>query len=111
MSRMTSLNHSVARSSSKPLMTSNSGVSNVSFQQGRAKLMRIYIFKSETTKESRAFAGDAGGTKLPESHAPWTVTGVIVDGKAPPHNLSRGTIEEAIQTQGFQLWRLSKKDR
>jgi hypothetical protein len=38
--------------------------------------MRIYIFKSERTKELRAFAGDAIGTKLPENHAvvgigPW----------------------------------------
>ena len=65
--------------------------------------MRIYIFKSERTKELRAFAGDAIGTKLPENHAPWTVTG------APPHNLSRETIEEAIETGGFQLWRLNKR--
>ena len=35
--------------------------------------MRIYIFKSERTKELRAFAGDAIGTKLPENHAPWTM--------------------------------------
>jgi hypothetical protein len=77
----------------------------------RAKLMRIYIFKSETTKELRAFAGDAGGTKLPDRHAPWTATGVIADGKAPPHKLSRETIEEAIETEGFQLWRLNKKYR
>ena len=68
------------------------------------------IFRSETTKELRAFAGDSGGTKLPERHAPWTATGVIADGKAPPHNLSRETIEEAIETEGFQLWRLSKKN-
>lgn len=71
--------------------------------------MRIYIFKSETTRELRAFAGDLIGTKLPANHAPWTVTGVIADNKAPPHNLSRETIEEAIETEGFQLWRLSKK--
>jgi hypothetical protein len=62
----------------------------------RAKLMRIYIFKSETTKELRAFAGDSGGTKLPDRHAPWTATGVTADGKAPPHNLSRETIEENL---------------
>ena len=75
--------------------------------------MRIYIFKSETerTKELRAFAGDAIGTKLPENHAPWTMTGVITDKKAPPHNLSRETIEEAIETGGFQLWRLNKEYR
>ena len=71
--------------------------------------MRIYIFKSETTKELRAFAADLTGSKLPPSHAPWTATGVVADDKAPPHNLSRETIEEAIETEGFQLWRLSKK--
>ena len=71
--------------------------------------MRIYIFKSERTKDLRAFAGDAIGTKLPENHAPWTMTGVIAAHKAPPHNLSRETIEEAIETEGFQLWRLNKK--
>ena len=38
--------------------------------------MRFYIFKSETTKNLRAFAADTLGTKLPDNHAPWTVTGV-----------------------------------
>jgi hypothetical protein len=68
--------------------------------------MRIYIFKSETTKDLRAFAADEGGSKLPESHAPWTVTGVVPAKARPPHNLPRETIEEAIETDGFQLWRL-----
>jgi hypothetical protein len=67
--------------------------------------MRFYIFKSETTRDLRAFAGDQGGTKLPERHAPWTVTGVVADEAVPPHNLSRETIEEAIGSEGFQLWR------
>ena len=68
--------------------------------------MRFYIFKSEATKDLRAFAGDPGGTKLPGSHAPWTVTGVVAAEAKPPHNLSRATIEEAIEGDGFQLWRL-----
>jgi hypothetical protein len=68
--------------------------------------MRLYIFKSETTKNLRAFAGEEGGTKLPDSHAPWKVTGVVAAGATPPHNLPRDTIEEAIETDGFQLWRL-----
>ena len=71
--------------------------------------MRIYIFKSETTRELRAFAGDLAGSKLPENHGPWSITGVITEDKVPPHNLSRGTIERAIADDGFQLWRLSKK--
>ena len=68
--------------------------------------MRFYIFKSEATKNLRAFAGDVGGTKLPGQHAPWTVTGVVGDEALPPHNLSRKAIEGAIESEGFQLWRL-----
>lgn len=71
--------------------------------------MRFYIFKSETTRNLRAFAGDVVGTKLPDSHAPWTVTGVVADEAMPPHNLSRKTIEAAIKSEGYQLWRLSRK--
>jgi len=71
--------------------------------------MRIYIFKSETRKELRAFAGDPMGSKLPQNHGPWTVTGVVGLDKAPPHNFSRKVIEEAIDVEGFQLWRLGKK--
>ena len=55
--------------------------------------MRLYIFKSETTKELRAFADEPNGSKLPEKHRPWTIVGVVGAGKAPPHNLSRATIE------------------
>ena len=71
--------------------------------------MRIYIFKSETKKELRAFAGDPAGSKLPQKRGPWTVTGVVGPDKVPPHNFSRDAIEEAIDVEGFQLWRLGKK--
>jgi hypothetical protein len=71
--------------------------------------MRIYIFKSETRKELRAFAGDPTGSKLPQNHGPWTVTGVVGPDKAPPDNFSRDAIEEAIDVEGFQLWRRGKK--
>jgi hypothetical protein len=71
--------------------------------------MRIYIFKSETRNELRAFAGDPMGSKLPQNHGPWTVTGVVGPDKAPPHNFPRNEIEEAIDVEGFQLWRLGKK--
>jgi hypothetical protein len=70
--------------------------------------MRFYIFKSEATRGLRAFAGDVSGTKLPKQHAPWTATGVVADEARPPHDLSRETIEEAIENQGFQLWRLKE---
>lgn len=71
--------------------------------------MRIYVFKSETTKALRAFAGDAAGSKLPQSHGPWTVTGIVGADKDPPHNLSRDAIEKAIDAEGFQLWRRREK--
>ena len=71
--------------------------------------MRMYIFKSETTKDLRAFAGDPAGAKLPGNHAPWTATGVVRADEPPPHTLSRETIEKAIESEGFQLWRLRQK--
>jgi hypothetical protein len=71
--------------------------------------MRFYIFKSETTKDLQAFAGDLVGTKLPDNHAPWTATGVVAAEAVPPHKLSREKIIEAIESEGYQLWRLSKK--
>jgi len=73
--------------------------------------MRIYMFKSESRSELHAFAGDVSGDKLPKNHGPWTATGVIGPEKAPPHNLSRDAIEEAIEDSGFQLWRLRKKEK
>jgi hypothetical protein len=71
--------------------------------------MRIYIFKSETRKDLLAFAGDLTGSRLPANHGPWTATGAIGPDSAPPHKFSREAIEEAIDAEGFQLWRLSKK--
>jgi hypothetical protein len=73
--------------------------------------MRIYIFKSETRNELHAFAGDPDGGKLPPQHGPWTVTGIVGPAKDPPYNFSRDEIEAAIDTRGFQLWRLRKKMR
>ena len=71
--------------------------------------MRIYIFKSETREELRAFAGDPGGSRLPKHHGPWTATGIVAPERAPPHNFSREMIEEAIEGAGYQLWRVAKK--
>jgi len=70
--------------------------------------MRIFIFKSESRTGLHAFASDLIGEKLPKNHGPWTATGVIGDDNAPPHNLSRGAIERAINGEGFQLWRVQK---
>ncbi len=68
--------------------------------------MRIYMFRSESRKELRAFAGDSRGTKLPANHGPWVAYGIIDANKAPPHNFPRAAIEKAIGTTGFQLWRM-----
>jgi hypothetical protein len=39
------------------------------------------------------------------------VTGVVTAEANPPHNLSRDAIEEAIEVEGFQLWRMRKKTK
>jgi hypothetical protein len=70
--------------------------------------MRIYIFKSETRRQLRAFTDDPGGDKLPKQHGPWTATGIVASDGTPPHRFSREKIEKAIGSGGFQLWRLGK---
>jgi hypothetical protein len=73
--------------------------------------MRIYIFKSETNDGLRAFAGDGAGSKLPSQFAPWHVVGVVAAEREPPHKLPRDEIEQAILAQGFQLWRMKRKEK
>ena len=68
--------------------------------------MKLYIFRSNAANDLRAFAGDIEGSKLPEQFRPWQAIGVVAAEKAPPHNLSRDEIEEAISSRGFQLWRM-----
>jgi hypothetical protein len=70
---------------------------------------KLYIFKSETKGDLRAFCGDSVGSRLPEQLKPWRAAGVVQPGRAPPHNLPRAEIEKSIETQGFQLWRLKDK--
>lgn len=72
--------------------------------------MRIYVFKSETRKELRAFTGDPSGKKLPRQHGPWTATEVVAADCATPHRFSRDAIEKAIDAGGFQLWRVRDKE-
>jgi hypothetical protein len=71
--------------------------------------MRIFIFKSETSPDLRAFGGDLIGSRLPKQFQPWRAVGAIGPSQNPPHKFSRDVIECAIRDQGFQLWRLSKK--
>jgi hypothetical protein len=71
--------------------------------------MYIYIFRSDVTKELRAFAGDAAGSRLPNQFGPWHAVGVVRPDKAPPCNLPRDAIQKAIEINGFQLWRMKPK--
>ena len=68
--------------------------------------MRLFMFTSATKDGLHAFAGDEGGTKLPPKYAPWGLTGTLTPRQAPPHKFSRRTIEDAIATTGYQLWRM-----
>ena len=68
--------------------------------------MRLFIFESSANTRLRAFAGDAAGLKLPDRFSPWRQISVARPENAFPHNLSRDTIEKAINAHGFQLWRL-----
>jgi hypothetical protein len=72
--------------------------------------MRIFIFKSETRPDLHAFGAELDGGRLPTQFRPWRAIGAIAPDSDPPHELSREVIEEAIRTQGFQLWRMSKTD-
>jgi hypothetical protein len=68
--------------------------------------MRIFMFKSESRDELRAFAGDSAGSKLPVKYGPWHAVGVIRPESDPPHKLGRDVIEGAIRDHGFQLYRM-----
>ena len=68
--------------------------------------MNIYIFKSEASRDLRAFCDDRGGQKLPAQFRPWHAVGVVREDARPPNNLSRAVIEKSIASAGFQLWKL-----
>ena len=76
----------------------------------RATAMRLFIFKSEAKPELRAFGGDLAGSQLPKQFGPWHAIGAVAPDRNPPHEMSREVIETAIKNQGFQLWRMRKKD-
>jgi hypothetical protein len=76
----------------------------------RATAMRLFIFKSEAKPELRAFGGDLAGSQLPKQLGPWHAIGAVAPDRNPPHEMSREVIETAIKNQGFQLWRMRKKD-
>ena len=68
--------------------------------------MRIFVFESQTRKGLRAFAGDIAGSKLPNQVGPWRFIRSSPPGGPLPHGLPRRAIEGAINSEGFQLWRL-----
>ena len=71
--------------------------------------MRIFMFVSQARDDLHAFAGDETGSKLPAKYGPWGLTGTLQARAAPPHRFPRRAIEEAISTEGFQLWRNKPK--
>ena len=68
--------------------------------------MNIFIFKSESNRELRAFSNDKGGLNLPAMFRPWHAIGVVTPTAPPPNNLSRDVIEKSIADTGFQLFKL-----
>ena len=73
--------------------------------------MRIFIFKSETRTDLRAFGGDPAGLQLPDKFKPWRVVGAIAPNRDFPYKISRADVEMAIREQGFQLFRLKEKTK
>ncbi len=62
--------------------------------------MRIFIFKSETSPELRAFGGYLAGSRLPVQFRPWHAIGAIAPEGEFPYNAC-----------GYQLWRMRKKTK
>jgi hypothetical protein len=75
-----------------------------------AAAMRIFIFRSEARPDLHAFGAELDSGRLPKQFRPWRAIGAVAPSGTSPHELSREVIEEAIRTQGFQLWRIGKKD-
>lgn len=73
--------------------------------------MRLIIFRSQSQKGLHAFAADPGGRPLPSQFSPWHAIGVVAGDKDPPHKLDRKVIEAAIESAGFQLFRVKSKKK
>jgi hypothetical protein len=59
--------------------------------------MRIFVFKSGTNTNLRAFAGDLDKSRLPIQYRPWHAIGSIAAAGEPPHHLPRSQIEKGRQ--------------
>jgi hypothetical protein len=66
----------------------------------------VFRFTSGSKPALFAFAGDRPGSSLPDKYGPWIADGIIRPTEAMPHKLDRETVEQAIKTQGYQLWRM-----
>lgn len=73
--------------------------------------MNIFIFKSEASRDLRAFSDDQGGQNLPAQFRPWHAVGVVKPEAKPPNNLSRDVIEKSIADNGYQLWKLKDEKK
>jgi hypothetical protein len=71
--------------------------------------MFIYNFESGKTLGLFAFAADQAGRRLPDKFGPWKLTQRINPDVALPHDLDRGTVEQALAATGFQMWRRRKE--
>jgi hypothetical protein len=61
--------------------------------------MGLFIFKSTSRPDLRAFGVDLTGSQLPKQFSPWHAVGAIAPDKDPPHGHSRDVIEPAIGAQ------------
>jgi hypothetical protein len=71
--------------------------------------MHLFMYKSESNPELRAFVTDPAGEQLPSRFGPWHAVGVVRANSEPPHKLDRASIEQSIADQGFQLYRMRPK--
>jgi hypothetical protein len=73
--------------------------------------MRLFIFKSDSNTNLRAFTGDLAGQHLPSQFKPWHAIGAVADDAAMPHRFEREPIEREITARGYQLWRFKDKSK
>jgi hypothetical protein len=91
-------------------MTDDAPQNEEGLERSQGSRMRIFIFKSDSDPNLGAFGGDLAGLKLPSQFKPWRAVGAVAPDHDPPYKLSRDVIEAAINAQGFQLFRLGKKE-
>ena len=71
--------------------------------------MRIFIFKSSAKSGLRAFAGEAGGQKLPTKLGPWHAVGVDPRGQGAALQRQPRRHRTCDRRPGFQLFKMKSK--